>query len=213
MQRLLIIGASGGIGLEAVKLALKQGFAVHAMARSAERMAISDPSLEKISADATDPEAVQVALKGVDAVIQAIGVAASVKRMFAPISVFSESTRVLVAQMEAAGVRRLVAVTGFGAGDSRAAFSTAERIPHRLFLGTAYDDKDRQEAIICASDLDWLIVRPTILTGGAGRGRYQVLIDPKTWRNGLIARRDVADFLVREATAASYSREKPVLAY
>jgi putative NADH-flavin reductase len=213
MQRVLIIGASGGIGIEAVRLALAGGHRVRALARNAERIRIDDPALETRSADAADPEAVRSALEEVDAVIHVIGVAPSLRRMFTPIDVFSKTTAVLVSEMARAGVRRLVAVTGFGAGDSRKALSCPERIPHRLFLGTAYADKDRQEAIIRESDLDWLIVRPTILTNGPGRGRYKVLVSPETWRNGLIARRDVADFLVREATAPTHSRVAPVLAY
>jgi len=213
MQHLLIIGASGGIGIEAVRLALDRGLQVRAMARSADRIQIDDPLLETRSADASDPEAVRAALEGVDAVIHVVGAAPSLRRMFTPIDVFSKTTEVLVAEMARTGVKRLVAVTGFGAGDSRAAFSLPERISHRLFLGTAYADKDRQEAIIRESDLDWLIVRPTILTNGRGRGRYQVLVDPNQWRNGLIARRDVADFLVREVIAPSHIRVAPVVTY
>ena len=213
MQRLLIIGASGGIGIEAVRIALQAGHPVRALARNAERIGIDHPLLDTRSADATDAEAVRAALDGVDAVIKAVGVAPSLRRMVTPIDVFSRTTAVLVAEMARAGVRRLVAVTGFGAGDSRRAFSLPERLGHRLFLGTAYADKDRQEAIIRASDLDWLIVRPTILTNGAGRGRYRVLVSPDTWCNGLITRRDVAAFPVREATASTLHRVTPVLAH
>jgi putative NADH-flavin reductase len=213
MQHVLIIGASGGIGIEAVHLALERGLRVRAMARSADRIQIDNPALETRSADASDPEAVRAALEGVDAVIQVVGVAPSLRRMFTPIDVFSKTTEVLVSEMAPAGVKRLVAVTGFGAGDSREAFSLPERISHRLVLGTAYADKDRQEAIIRESDLDWLIVRPTILTNGRGRGRYQVLVHPDEWRNGLISRRDVADFLVREVMAPNHIRVAPVVTY
>ena len=213
MQHVLIIGASGGIGIEAVQLALERGLRVRAMARSAEQIQIDHPALETRSADASDPEAVRAALENVDAVIHVVGAAPSLRRMFTPIDVFSKTTDVLVSEMARIGVQRLVAVTGFGAGDSRQAFSLPERMTHRLVLGTAYDDKDRQEAIIRESDLDWLIVRPTTLTNGRGRGQYQVLVNPETWRNGLIARHDVADFLVREVIAPSLFRVAPLLAY
>ena len=178
MQHVFIIGASGGIGIEAVRLALERGLRVRAMARSAERIQVDDTLLETRSADASEPKVVRAALEGIDAVIHVVGAAPSLRRMFTPVDVFSKTTEVLVAEMARAGVRRLVAVTGFGAGDSRDAFSLPERMTHRLFLGTAYADKDRQEAIIRESDLDWLIVRPTILTNGRGRGRYQVLVSP-----------------------------------
>ena len=212
-MRILIIGASGGIGLAAVERALADGHEVRAFARGADRIALTDPGLEPVCGDATDPAAVRAALEGVGSVIQALGVAPGLGRTLAPVSLFSESTRVLIPEMERAGVRRLVAVTGFGAGDSRGALSPPECLAHRLLLGRAYDDKDRQERLIRDSALDWLIVRPTILTNGPGRRRYAVLREPGQWRSGLISRRDVADFLVREATGPRLHRETPVLAY
>jgi uncharacterized protein YbjT (DUF2867 family) len=220
-MRILVIGASRGIGLEAVRQALALGHDVRALARSADRIGIEDPRLEPVPADATDAAAVGEALRGVDAVIQAVGGPGGLGPSFRPVSLFSGTTRVLLVEMrraneganDGAGVRRLVAVTGFGAGDSRGRFSLPERAVHRLLLGPAYDDKDRQEVLIRGSGLDWLIVRPTILTNGPRTGRYRVLVEPGSWRNGLISRADVADFLVREAAEPTLSHATPVLAY
>lgn len=211
-MRMLIVGASRGVGLEAVRLGLALGHDVRALARSAGRMA-PHPRLERRAGDAADPAALAAALEGVDSVIQALGMAPGLRRAVMPVSLFSDTTRILVGAMARAGVRRLVAVTGFGAGDSRASLSPPERALHRLLLGPVYDDKDRQEAIIRASPLDWLIVRPTILTNGPPTGRCRVLVEPRSWRNGLISRADVADVLVREATAPTLTRVTPVLAY
>jgi NAD(P)-dependent dehydrogenase (short-subunit alcohol dehydrogenase family) len=52
MSTVLIIGASRGIGLETVKLALKAGHSVRAIARSAGAMRLRDPRLEKMDGDA-----------------------------------------------------------------------------------------------------------------------------------------------------------------
>lgn len=213
MNRILIIGASKGIGLQSVRRALDAGHAVRALARSADRLGLAHERLEPVAADARDAGAVRSALDGVDAVIHAVGIGPSLGRMMRPTDLFSATTRVLVGAMQDAGVRRLVAVTGFGTGDSRQALSRVERLGHRVLLGHAYDDKDRQEPIIRASGLDWLIVRPVILTNGARTGRYRVLVEPGSWRNGLISRADVADYLVREAAAPTLSEATPVLAY
>ena len=48
MSAVLIIGGSRGIGLETVKLALKAGYSVRAMARSASAIRLRDPKLEKL---------------------------------------------------------------------------------------------------------------------------------------------------------------------
>ena len=80
-------------------------------------------------------------------------------------------------------------------------------------LGRAYDDKDVQERIIKQSDLDWTIVRPGVLTNSAHSGRYRVLYEPREWRNGVISRADVADFVVRAIENEEMIGKEPVLVW
>jgi NAD(P)H-binding len=61
-----------------------------------------------------------------------------------------------------------------------------------------YDDKDIQERIVRRSKLDWVIVRPVILTSGPKTKAYRALVDPRDWTCGFISRADVADFLVKQ---------------
>ena len=209
MGHVLVIGASKGIGLETVKTALAAGHRVRAVARSVDSIGLIDPNLEQISGDATRATDVRAALDGIDAVVQTLGVA--VRDLLGPVRLFSDATNVLVPAMEKAGVRRLVAVTGFGAGDSREAMGFLQRLPFRLAMGRAYDDKDAQEMRIRRSELDWTLVRPGILTNGAATDRYQVLDQPSSWRNGMISRADVANFLVQQIEGGSYVRKAVVL--
>jgi putative NADH-flavin reductase len=118
MARVLIIGASKGIGLETARQALEAGHTVRAFARSAAEIIISDPKLEKRRGNALKSSDVMAAVTGMDAVIQTLGV--SLGELFSPVHLFSDATRILVTAMQAQGVKRLISVTGFGAGDSRA---------------------------------------------------------------------------------------------
>ena len=106
MMRVLIIGASKGIGLETTRQALESGHHVRALARSATGMALSDPNLEKVRGDALKAEDVEAALIGVDVVIQTLGV--GLGDLFRPVHLFSDATRVLIAAMRAQGVKRLI---------------------------------------------------------------------------------------------------------
>jgi putative NADH-flavin reductase len=182
MMRVLIIGASKGIGLETTRQALEAGHHVRALARSASLMPLSDLKLEKFRGDALKTEDVEAALIGVDVVIQTLGV--GLGDLFRPVHLFSDATRVLIPAMKTRGVKRLICVTGFGAGDSRESISFMQRLPFQIVLGRAYDDKSLQERLIKESGLDWTIARPGVLTGGPRTGRYKVLAEAHRWRNG-----------------------------
>ena len=210
MAHVLVIGASQGIGLETVKAALAAGHRVRGFARSAGRMEIKAPTFEAFAGDALVASDVATALDGIDVVVQALGVPGK-DLLLKPVTLFSKATVVLVPAMESAGVSRLITVTGFGTGDSRNAIGLLQRLPFRLILGRAYDDKDVQEMRIRRSQLDWTFVRPGILTPGSTTGRYQVLTDPASWHNGLIARADVAHFIVGEIAQQAYRKKAVVL--
>jgi len=208
-MRLLIIGASKGIGLETVRQALEAGHHVRALARSAEEMALSDPNLEKVNGDALKPEDLEAALIEVNVVIQTLGV--GLGDLFRLVHLFSDATRALIAAMQVKGVKRLICVTGFGAGDSRASISCLQRLPFEIVFRRAYEDKSLQERLVKASGLDWTIARPGVLTDGPRTGRYRILSEPSQWRNGMISRADVADFLVRQIENQAYLGQAPVL--
>ena len=199
MAKVLIIGASHGIGLETVRAVLRASHSVRALARSAATIPIQDANLDKVSGNALDPDTIRNVLRDINVVIQTLGVDFSPRLVFEGTRLFSESTRILVDAMKTTGVKRLITVTGLGAGDSRGHGGLLyDAIVFPLLLKRIYDDKDVQEWIVRSSGLDWTIVRPGLLTNRSGTGRYRVLTTSKDWRFGAISRVDVADFLVRQ---------------
>ena len=212
MAALLVVGASRGVGLEAVKCALALGHDVRAFARNATAIAIDAPGLVKVSGDALDRGAVEKAVAGVEAVIEVLGETKGPLPMLAGTTLFSRATRILIDAMRAQGVTRLVAVTGLGAGDSRGHGGFLyDALVFPLVLKRLYDDKDVQEQMIKASGLDWTIVRPGLLTSGPTTGNARALTDPAEWRASTVSRADVADFLVREAYERRYVGKTPLL--
>ena len=212
MAELLIIGASRGIGLETVRAALRAGHRVRALARSAASMPIQDTNLVKVSGDALDRDTIRDALQDVDVVIQTLGVNFAPKLIFEGTTLFSDSTRILVDAMKVAGVKRLIAVTGLGAGDSRGHGGFIyDAVVFPLLLKRVYDDKDVQEWIIRSSGLDWTIVRPGLLKNRPATGRYRVLTASKDWQFGAISRSDVADFLVQQINDRTLVGTTPLL--
>ena len=211
MTRILVIGGSRGIGLEVCRIAARRGHSMRGMSRDGRQPKDIGGTCEAFPGDARNAADVAQALEGIDVVVQALGVPQSLDFILKPVTLFSEATRVLLREMKQAGVRKLVAVTGFGAGDSRGAINILQRLAFNVIFKNAYDDKSIQEALIAKSDLEWLIVRPGVLMNGPTSGKYTVLTRPNEWRNGIVARADVADFIVKRIEAGTLDREKPVI--
>lgn len=212
MSTILIIGASHGIGLETVKLLLADGHRVRAFARSADRIAITDPNLQKIAGDALNKDDVARALAGTDAVVQCLGVAMSLQTMLSGTTLFSRATRILVDLMRENGPQRLICVTGLGAGDSRGHFGMLyDGLMFPIMLKRVYDDKDIQERMVKDSGLDWTIARPGILVSAPVTGRYRALDDPKDWAFKTVARADVARFIADEIRTPRFLHKTPLV--
>ncbi|MBU1209727.1 MAG: SDR family oxidoreductase [Alphaproteobacteria bacterium] len=211
MTKILIIGASRGIGLETAKAALDAGHEVRAFARGADKIPLDHPELEKFAGDALEAADIRRALAGVDVVIEVLGAPINPETILTGTRLFSDATRILVDAMEELGPKRLICVTGLGAGDSRDRLGGMFRLFFSLSLARIYDDKDVQERIVMNSKLDWTIARPGILRDGRATGLYRALPDPKDWKAGPIRRADVALFLVDEAERGTYRGKTPMI--
>jgi putative NADH-flavin reductase len=209
-MNLLILGASRGIGLQLLQQSLQAGHVITAVARHVQDLASQPERLRTISGDILDAGMIREAMAGQETVCLTIGVGVTIK----PVTVFSQGTKNVLAAMAEHGVRRLICITGIGAGDSKGHGGFLyDRIFRPLLLKTIYEDKDRQEALIKASATDWTIVRPGFLTNGPLTGKYRVLTDVSGVTAGKISRADVAHFLLAELSANRYLGQTPLLTY
>jgi putative NADH-flavin reductase len=209
-MKLAVIGATRGIGRCLVELALEEGHEVTALVRNPDRLDTTARQLSVVQGDILDAAAVKKSLEGNDAVCTAIGIGPTRK----PVTVFSEGIRIVVAAMQATGMRQLACITGIGAGDSKnhGGFFY-DRIINPLLLKTIYADKDREESVVKASDVEWVIIRPGFLTNGPLTGQYRVLTDLAGMTAGKISRKDVAHFVLTELAEKKYVGQTPLLTY
>ncbi|TWB16991.1 putative NADH-flavin reductase [Nitrospirillum amazonense] len=206
--KILVLGATGPTGRLIVRQAIAQGYDVTVLARSAEK-ARGLEGAALIIGDARDETVLRRALKGRDAVISALGTPAS---PFREVTSLSTATRALVDAMKAEGVRRLVCITGMGAGDSAGHGGFLfDRLIFPLLLRKVYADKDRQEAVVRESGLDWVLVRPSVLNNKPGRGDVRALTDLTGVHGGTIARADVASFVLEQVRGDTWLRKAPLI--
>ncbi len=201
-MKVLVIGAGGESGQEIVKRAQAHGHEVTAF--------VHDPSEYKqagvrvIGGDVLDAGAVQSAVAGQEAVIDALGG----KTPFKETTLETNAARNVVDAMKQHNVKRLIVISVMGAGDSQGnAPFLYEHLLMPMFLRGAMKDKAGMEAEVSSSDLKWTLVRPPTLTKGDPTGKFHVVASeahPNDTKAHKITRADLAEFIVEQLENDQY---------
>ncbi len=205
-MKIAVFGATGGTGSQVVQQALAAGHQVTALARNPASLDSADPDMTVVAGNVLDIEAVQQALTGADVAVVSLGSTAN-----NPDNIVSQGTQVILDAIgQLGGPRRIVVVSSIGVGDSKDQVPFAFKMLMKTVLRKAIEDKERQEALVKASGLDWIIVRPGGLTDGSATGQYQAGLDPKI-SAGQVSRADVAAFVLQQLTDDTYLRQAPAI--
>jgi len=197
----LVAGASGRTGREALDLLLDAGIRVRALTSSPEKVETLElqGADEVVVGDLLDPDDARRAVEGagdgddtVDAVCCTVGDSPSVRSVRATL-VDGEGVANLVAAARAAGVDRFALVSSLGVGDSREAVPAPLRAFFDLF--GILEAKERGEDALRESGLTYTILRPGGLGSGPATGDVLVGEGGETV-SGSIPRADVARLLV-----------------
>lgn len=207
-MKIAIIGATRGIGLELVKLALAAGHEVTALVRNYTRMPITDSRLKLMQGDALDWKSIATLVQGQDVVCSCLGTTNVTKK----ITMFSKCAENLAKTLKAEQL--LITVTGLGAGDSKGHCGFLyDYFFLPVVLKRMYADKDIEEDIIRTKLDCWIIVRPGFLNNGPRTGTYRALTNLNGIHGGKISRADVADFILGQAQSPQMIGQTPMLIY
>lgn len=192
-MKLVVLGATGGTGLEIVRQAIQHGHAVTAFVRSPERLKAFRGKITIRQGDLLNSAELEKVIQGHDAVVSGFGPRVPIAK--ADANLLQQFGVALTRAMLNTGVRRVVVESvAFLFKDS---IVPPTYLLGRLFFPGVVADSSAMERVFQASGLDWTIVRPPQLTDKPYTGHYRVRESRLPWFGFKISRADVADFMVK----------------
>ncbi len=209
-MKIAIFGASGYSGIEILKKALSENHQVTVLTRSKTSIIITHPNLSIIEGSVLDNTTVGKIVHNQDAVIQCLGIGG--KGNGQPTTFISDATKIILAEMEKRNVKRFIAMSNVGVGNSKAFqpwIFTKVILPYFMkWLKVIIDDKNIMEPMIMNSNLDWTIVRCPNIIDKPAKNKITATIDGKNLKLS-ITNIDNANFIVQELSNKTYINQAP----
>jgi len=205
-MKILVLGATGGIGKQVVRQALDQGHEVTILVRNPNRLDVSLHHTRCIEGDVLDPASVEAAVKGNDVVVSALGVPPHQRSG----DLIKQCVPIVIEAMRRHGLRRLIFTSGIVVKTRQLSFvpRLVMRLITRRELLDQVADKLAGERILRESGIDWTLLYPVILTDGPLTGRYRFGEDIRLRGFPKVSRADVADLILKLASETqSVNRE------
>ena len=209
MKRIAVFGATGGTGKQLVEQALASGDEVVAYVRNPSKLGITHEHLSIIQGELSNVAMIERAVSGADAVISVLGPRGDSKN-----KPLTQGMQNIIAAMKKQGVHRLIIASTLSAKDSNDKPEFRARVLVglvKLSMKAAYEEIVSVAEAVRASDLDWTIVRLTMLNNkpksGKVRAGYRGRGEVGTW----ISRADVADFMLSQIEDVKYLRQAPAI--
>ncbi len=207
-MKVLIFGATGGIGKHAVTHAKQKGYDVTVFARNAAK--IKAEGITVIEGRIDDYDEVSKALRGMDAVIWCVGI--PMTRKYEKMASF-EGHQVLLRAMKDQGVRRLI---DWGTPsvpfekDEKSLITVVPGILAGLFMPMPKREMVAIGNLLKDSELDWTLVRFMAPKDSDYKGQVKVGFgDVKM--SFAISREDIAAFMIQQVESTKYVRSMPII--
>lgn len=209
-MKVTIFGATGFSGKAILAEALNQGHEVTILVRDASKIPIKHKNLTIVEGNVLDPQTVASVIHHQEAVIQCLGVGG--KGDGKPTTFISDATKIIVEEMQKQQIKRLIAMSNVGAGNSIAFqpwFFTKIILPYFMkWLKVIIEDKNRMEPIIMNSNLDWTIVRCPNIVDKPRKGTCNATLDGKGLKLS-ITLPDLSKFMVDQLNQTAFIKQAP----
>jgi putative NADH-flavin reductase len=210
-MRIALFGATGGTGRAVIDRALQAGHQVKALARQADKLLPRD-GLTVVQGDAMVAEDVARTMADSDAVVVALGNSQNAfallfgARRTTPRDICEAGTRNILAALGDGDDRSVIVVSAFGVGATRDKLPLMFKLFYRLVLREQIADKERQEALLRASNANYIVIQPVALTDKPASGKWTATLDG-TLGGSEVSRHDLAAVVLSELTAKTHTRQ------
>jgi len=208
-MKLAVFGATGPTGKEVVAQALADGDEVVAYVRNPSKLGINNEHLTMAQGELSDKAQIERAISGVDAVISVLGPRGGSKD-----KPLTQGMQNIIAAMDKLGVRRIIITSTLSVNDQNDKPELRARalvFLVKLAMRPAYEEIVSVAETLRASDLDWTILRMTMLNNkprsGKVRAGYLGRGEVASW----IARADIAGFILQCVQDRKYERQAPAI--
>jgi putative NADH-flavin reductase len=197
VMKIIVFGATGGVGQHVVKQALEKGFEVTAFVRTPSKMELTHEQLHIRQGDAFNKGEVAAAIAGHDAVVSCLGSSQGMKKS----TEIEEMTKNIVAGMQAHNVKRIVYTAS--AGINKEIPGISGKVVMKMLKNALTDHRNAVD-YIKAHGLNFTIVRPMGLTNDTLTGKYRESEASVPEKARSIPRADVAHFIVKALSDEQY---------
>lgn len=209
-MKLLIFGATGFSGRAILQKALEANHDITILVRNRNSIDMQHHNLTIIEGNVLDRSTVHESMQNQEVIIQCLGIGG--KGDGKPNTFVSDATSIILEEMKKSNVKRIIAMSNVGAGDSKSFkpwLFTRIILPYFMkWLKVIIDDKNTMEQIIMRSDADWTIVRCPNIIDAPEKGKYTATLDGKQLRLS-ITLGDMANFMIEQITSDVYSGKTP----
>ncbi|RIA88698.1 hypothetical protein C1645_774366 [Glomus cerebriforme] len=209
-KNILVLGATGDLGIQVLYQALEASYHVTILIRSDKNLPfeshyLRNPNLVIIVGSVLSREDMNKAVEGQDAIINCLGPRAL---WTGDVDICSRSQKIIIESMKFYGVRRIIVVSSQGVGNGNG--KQVGRIQNFFGFGKFMVDKEIQERYIKESSefLDWTIIRPGKLYNGELTGHYKLNENLTLMK---ISRANVAHFILKELQTSVWLKRTPTI--
>lgn len=208
-MRILLLGATKGLGKEILKEALSLGFEINCLVRNTKKFPLEQNNIRVFEGDATSSIDLENAVQDSKIIISTLNVMR--KNLFPWSNItndkntISKSSKNIIEISKRKKVKHLISVSAWGVNES------LDQIPiwFKLLIKNSnlkypYIDHGKSEKLLVNSNLNWTILRPSALVNFLNNHQVKESISLKNKPSLIISRKSLAKFIINIVDKKNY---------